>query len=273
MANRGYLRVRRLGASVVDTVRARQPLAGSPRHRLRAPGRCQGGALVARSTRSARRSQHGATGIELDVHATSDGHVVVCHDPTLDRTTDSSGAIADVTLDELRELDNAHWFLPGEDAVHGHEAEDYVLRGRAPRDPRLRRVIAGGSPRRLSRRGAESRHQALSSGRRRLRGGHRPRAAWSTAAQTTSSWRPSSTRRRRPSPGTHRGSASPPAPRRRPSSTGGCTPASRRRTTSDATSHSKSRRASVRLSSWTSSSSSVAHVVRARGARVDHRRP
>ncbi len=78
--------------------------------------------------------QHGATGIELDVHATRDGHVVVCHDPTLDRTTDSSGAIADVTLDELRQLDNAHWFLPGEDAVHGHPAEDYLLRGRAPRD-------------------------------------------------------------------------------------------------------------------------------------------
>ncbi|MGG2202001.1 glycerophosphodiester phosphodiesterase [Paenibacillus validus] len=30
--------------------------------------------------------------IELDIHLTSDGHVVVCHDETLDRTTDRSGS-------------------------------------------------------------------------------------------------------------------------------------------------------------------------------------
>jgi len=78
--------------------------------------------------------EHGATGIELDVHATSDGQLVVCHDPTLDRTTDAEGQIADFRLDELRELDNAYWFLPGEDAVRGLPAEEYVLRGRAPRD-------------------------------------------------------------------------------------------------------------------------------------------
>ena len=36
----------------------------------------------------------GATAIELDVHATADGQLVVCHDPTVDRTTDGAGAIA-----------------------------------------------------------------------------------------------------------------------------------------------------------------------------------
>ena len=39
----------------------------------------------------------GATGIELDVHATADGHLVVCHDPTVDRTTDGTGKIAELT--------------------------------------------------------------------------------------------------------------------------------------------------------------------------------
>ena len=71
----------------------------------------------ARCTRSRRALEHGATGIELDVHATRDGQLVVCHDPTLDRTTNATGEIADARLDELRRLDNAYWFVPGEDTA------------------------------------------------------------------------------------------------------------------------------------------------------------
>lgn len=41
--------------------------------------------------------------IELDVHMTSDGHVVVCHDFTIDRTTDASGKIEDLTLDQFKQ--------------------------------------------------------------------------------------------------------------------------------------------------------------------------
>ncbi|MGB9112543.1 MAG: glycerophosphodiester phosphodiesterase [Acidimicrobiales bacterium] len=78
----------------------------------------------------------GATGIELDVHATKDGELVVCHDPTVDRTTDGNGAIATMTLDDLRRLDNAHWFVPGKAAVHGLPRDDYPFRGRAPADRR-----------------------------------------------------------------------------------------------------------------------------------------
>ena len=43
----------------------------------------------------------GADGLELDVHLSSDGEVVVCHDPTLDRTTDASGPVAARTAAEL----------------------------------------------------------------------------------------------------------------------------------------------------------------------------
>lgn len=47
----------------------------------------------------------GATAIEIDVHQTRDGHLVVCHDPTVDRTTNGTGRIADLTLAEIRALD------------------------------------------------------------------------------------------------------------------------------------------------------------------------
>ncbi len=79
----------------------------------------------------------GADAIELDVHATSDGHLVVCHDATLERTTDGAGPIFQHTLAELRELDNAYWYVPGEDVVAGLPADHYPLRGRAPKDLEL----------------------------------------------------------------------------------------------------------------------------------------
>ena len=43
--------------------------------------------------------------IEMDVHMTKDYHIVVCHDATLDRTTNKKGAIYNMTLDEVREAD------------------------------------------------------------------------------------------------------------------------------------------------------------------------
>jgi glycerophosphoryl diester phosphodiesterase len=80
----------------------------------------------------------GATAIELDVHATADGELVVCHDATVDRTTNGSGRIADLTLAQLKELDNAYWFVPGADVTPGRPAGDYPYRGRAAADPELR---------------------------------------------------------------------------------------------------------------------------------------
>ncbi|MFO7698573.1 MAG: glycerophosphodiester phosphodiesterase family protein [Anaerolineae bacterium] len=49
--------------------------------------------------------QMGARHIELDVHLTTDGHVVVIHDDLLDRTTDGTGPVAAHSLAELRLLD------------------------------------------------------------------------------------------------------------------------------------------------------------------------
>jgi glycerophosphoryl diester phosphodiesterase len=80
----------------------------------------------------------GATGIELDVHATADGQLVVCHDPTVDRTTNATGLIAELTLDQLSALDNAYWWAPGADVSPGLEPDAYPFRGRAPKDRRFR---------------------------------------------------------------------------------------------------------------------------------------
>jgi len=80
----------------------------------------------------------GATGIELDVHASADGQLVVCHDGTVDRTTDSTGLIAELGIDQLRRLDNAYWWAPGADVSPGLEPDAYPFRGRAPEDRRFR---------------------------------------------------------------------------------------------------------------------------------------
>ncbi len=47
----------------------------------------------------------GADAFELDVRSTKDGVAVVHHDPTVDRTTDGNGVVADLTLSELQGLD------------------------------------------------------------------------------------------------------------------------------------------------------------------------
>jgi glycerophosphoryl diester phosphodiesterase len=52
----------------------------------------------------------GATFIETDLQLSRDAHFVAIHDATLDRTTNGSGAVHDMTLAELRRLDAGSWF-------------------------------------------------------------------------------------------------------------------------------------------------------------------
>ncbi len=54
----------------------------------------------------------GARSIECDVQRTQDGHLVVIHDQTVDRTTDGHGRVGAFALDELRRLDAGRWFGP-----------------------------------------------------------------------------------------------------------------------------------------------------------------
>jgi glycerophosphoryl diester phosphodiesterase len=50
----------------------------------------------------------GADWIELDVHLSADGELVVIHDETLERTTNGHGLVREHTLAELRQLDAGH---------------------------------------------------------------------------------------------------------------------------------------------------------------------
>ena len=50
--------------------------------------------------------------IEVDLHITSDGEIVVIHDNFLDRTTNGSGPVIQHSLAEIRELDAGGWFDP-----------------------------------------------------------------------------------------------------------------------------------------------------------------
>jgi glycerophosphoryl diester phosphodiesterase len=76
----------------------------------------------------------GADHLELDVHATADGHVVVLHDAAVDRTTDGSGLVRERTLAELRALDAGYRFTAPDG---GHP-----WRGRGIRVPTLDELLA-----------------------------------------------------------------------------------------------------------------------------------
>lgn len=96
----------------------------------------------------------GVASIELDIHESRDGELVVMHDATVDRTTDGKGAIADLTLSALRRLDCGRW--RGE-AFAGERIPtlEEILAVVAPRNVRLNvevKAFASGSgaPRRLA---------------------------------------------------------------------------------------------------------------------------
>jgi len=53
--------------------------------------------------------EQGADGLELDVHLSADGHPVVIHDFTLERTTDGAGPVCALRVRELKRLDAGGW--------------------------------------------------------------------------------------------------------------------------------------------------------------------
>ncbi len=57
-------------------------------------------------------AEMGCDVIETDVRMTKDGHLVLIHDRDVQRTTDGSGFVDEMTLDELRALDAGFWKAP-----------------------------------------------------------------------------------------------------------------------------------------------------------------
>lgn len=54
----------------------------------------------------------GIDGFETDVHMSADGHLVICHNYTVDETSNGMGNVSDMTLERLRELDFGSYFGP-----------------------------------------------------------------------------------------------------------------------------------------------------------------
>ncbi len=85
--------------------------------------------------------------IEMDVHLSKDGEVVVIHDASVDRTTDGTGKVASMTLAELKALDAAYCFSPGEprgtaaDCPATGNASDFPLRGQGIEIPTLQEAL------------------------------------------------------------------------------------------------------------------------------------
>ena len=67
--------------------------------------------------------------LELDVMLTADGALIVQHDDTVDRTTEASGPVNALTLEEIQALDNAYWFVAGFWGDQTRPTEEYVFRG------------------------------------------------------------------------------------------------------------------------------------------------
>ena len=70
----------------------------------------------------------GADVLEMDVQLTGDGVLIVQHDNTVDRTTETTGPVRDLSLDEIQTLDNAYWWS-SQWSNHDLPASRYEYRG------------------------------------------------------------------------------------------------------------------------------------------------
>jgi len=73
----------------------------------------QGGELLASSNTMAAFTNAvnmGVDVLETDLHITKDGQLVAIHDPTIDRTTNGHGKVADMTLEEIQKFDAGYQF-------------------------------------------------------------------------------------------------------------------------------------------------------------------
>ena len=76
----------------------------------------------------------GADVLELDVHATSDGTLVVMHDGSVDRTTNGKGRVSQMTLAEVKKLDAGYLFTNDDGAT-------YPFRGQGITIPTLQEIF------------------------------------------------------------------------------------------------------------------------------------
>ncbi len=69
----------------------------------------------------------GADVIDTDLHRTADGVLVLLHDETVDRTSDGTGAVRDLTLAELQGLDFGHDFTLDDGATYPYRGQGHGI--------------------------------------------------------------------------------------------------------------------------------------------------
>ena len=82
-----------------------------------------------------RAAAMGVDVLEMDLHSTADGVLVVMHDDTVDRTTDGSGPIQSLTLEEIKALDAGYRWS-------ADEGQTFPFRGQGITVPTLEEVFA-----------------------------------------------------------------------------------------------------------------------------------
>jgi glycerophosphoryl diester phosphodiesterase len=69
----------------------------------------------------------GADVLELDVHLTADGHLVVIHDDKVDRTTNGTGLVREMTLHEIKRLDAGYQFTSDGGKTYPYRGQGVVV--------------------------------------------------------------------------------------------------------------------------------------------------
>jgi len=95
-----------------------------------------GGGLIPENTLEAfvYSAKMGVDVLELDVHSTADGTLVVMHDAAVDRTTDGRGRVNELTLEAVKKLDAGYLFSPD-------NTQTFPFRGKGISVPTLREIF------------------------------------------------------------------------------------------------------------------------------------
>ncbi|MBA3583573.1 MAG: glycerophosphodiester phosphodiesterase [Gemmatimonadetes bacterium] len=90
--------------------------------------------------------EKGSDVLEIDVHAAAGGELVVIHDATVNRTTNGAGRVDTLTVEQIKQLDAANWFVPGCGTCRSRPAGEYELRGLATGDRAIPEDLARFEP-------------------------------------------------------------------------------------------------------------------------------
>lgn len=98
-----------------------------------------GAAYAPENTMLAFENAHrlGVEDIEMDAQLTADNVLVLLHDDTVDRTTDCTGAVPDMTFAEIQLCDAAYWFTPGQPTTRQDQNAEHPLRGQGIKVPSI----------------------------------------------------------------------------------------------------------------------------------------